>query len=165
MSVFDNVASRLKEAIPKRPDGKPITAWAEFATFMNKLVGRVGSLEDRVLALEGGAPPPPPPPPPDPPPARYAPRTYNKANFRDAIFCIVGLPRNAQGEYYEPSKPSVRYDENGKSLGGAPGDTRDPDRIVPGIKPADQTDGRGPCDPYTHDGRAFPPWPPESFLL
>jgi hypothetical protein len=32
---------------------------------------------------------------------------------------------------------------------------------VAGLKPADEMDGREPCDPYN----GFPPWPPDSYKV
>ena len=103
-------------------------------------------------AIIAGEPEPPPPPPPPPPPELVAPRTYNKSAGGDARFCTAGLPRNEHGQ---PFDKFSTYDENGLSHGG-----RDPDRQVPGLKPSNEMDGRGPCDPYG----PFPPWPAESYL-
>jgi hypothetical protein len=160
LRVIENFRARLNELLPTRPNGNAISAWNEFASFTQEL-------HERVLTLEGAhpVPEPEPEPEPEPPPGQLAPRTYNKSSKGDALFCIEGLPRNTNGEFFEPSNPNIRYDENGKSLGGAPGDTRDPDRIVPAIKGSDMTDGRGPCESYEWMGRVFPPWPPESYLL
>ena len=49
------------------------------------------------------------------------------------------------------------YDESGRDLGARSKD------IVPGLKGADSMDGAEPCDPYTKDGKSFPPYPAESF--
>jgi len=98
-----------------------------------------------------------PPPPPPPEPAKVAPRTYNLGtNDSDPRFCTAGLSRNASGHLADEFS---EYDDDGRSLGG-----RDRNRMVPGLKVANEMDHRGPCDPYTKDGRTFPPWPAESYL-
>jgi len=97
------------------------------------------------------APEPPPPPPPPPPSGTVAPRTYNTvANGPDARFCVEGLPRNSRGRRYDIYS---EYDDNGLDLGGRT------TLHVDGLKPANEMDGRGPCDPYFN----FPPWPAASY--
>ena len=92
-----------------------------------------------------------PPPPPPPPPPKVAPQTYNRGSAgQDARYCTAGLPHNGAGQ---PFDQFSAYDENGLSLGGRTGNP------VPGLKPADQMDGRGACDPYG----PFPPWPTSSY--
>ena len=54
-------------------------------------------------------------------------------------------------------RQGVSYAENGLDLGGRS------KNIVPGLKGADSMDGLEPCDPYVHEGRTIPPYPPESF--
>lgn len=95
--------------------------------------------------------PAPVPPPPPPPPRRVAPQTYNRGSAgQDARYCTFGLPTDSQGR---PVDDYSTYDENGLSLGGRTGNP------VPGLKPADEMDGRGPCEPYG----PFPPWPTMSY--
>ena len=146
LRVIENFRARLVELLPKRPNGDPIKAWNEMAAWLQ-------DLHERVVRLEGVASPgdPPPPPPPPPPQGPVAPRTYNKSAGGDARFCTAGLPRNEDGQ---PFDRFSTYDDNGLSHGG-----RDPDRQVPGLKPSNEMDGRGPCDPYG----PFPPWPAESY--
>jgi hypothetical protein len=92
----------------------------------------------------------PPDDPPPPPAVKLAPQTYNKGSSgQDARYCTK--------ESGNPDAGGFHYDDGGRSLGGRTGNP------VAGLKPADQMDGREPCDPYTHDGRSFPPWPKESY--
>ena len=93
------------------------------------------------------APPPPPPPPP-----QIAPRTYNKVPSADARFCIAGLTRGTDGYYHDVFS---KYDENGLDADGG----RTSDTQVPGLKPANEMDDRGPCDFY--DGMTA--WPAGSY--
>jgi hypothetical protein len=102
--------------------------------------------------VDQGAYPHTSPPPPPPPPPSVAPRTYNKVPSADARFCVTGLTRGADGLYHDAFS---RYDENGLDFDGG----RSKDTQVPGLKPADEMDGRGPCDPYG----PFPPWPAGSY--
>lgn len=96
-----------------------------------------------------------PPPPPPPPLGKLAPQTYNLGGGnQDPRFCVVDLPTNSAGERFEPSNPGIRYDGEGLNLIG-----RNRNKIVAGLKPADQMDGRGSCDPYD----TFPPWPAASY--
>ena len=98
-------------------------------------------------AYPDAAPPPPPPPP------QVAPRTYNKVlGGPDARFCITGLTRGADALWHDPFS---RYDDNGLDVDGG----RTSDTQVPGLKPANEMDDRGPCDPYG----SFPPWPAGSY--
>lgn len=151
----DDVAKLLTTNV-KRLDGKDATAFnqqakalKEMRNLLVELLGRVQALEDDVVDPE----------PPSPPPTiqAYAPRTYNKSASGDARFCVAGLPKDASGAYVDAM--GVRYDSDGKDLGG-----RDGSRIVPGIKGSDMMDDNGPCDPYEWQGRFFPPWPAESYL-
>lgn len=109
------------------------------------------------------APPPPPPPPatttaPPPPAPKLAPQTYNKGSRgQDARYCVLGLPRDSSGAYVDGG--GYRYDEKGLSLGGRSGNA------VSGLKPADEMDGREPCDPYTNGSQSFPPWPEASYQV
>jgi len=93
-----------------------------------------------------------PPTPPPPPPPQVAPRTYNKVPSADARFCITGLPKNTRGLWFDAFSA---YDENGLDVDGG----RTADKQVAGLKPANEMDGRGPCDPYGE----FPPWPAGSY--
>jgi hypothetical protein len=90
--------------------------------------------------------------PPDPQPTMVAPRTYNTAPGGEpsARFCTTGLPRNSSGQLYDIY---ATYDDDGHDLGGRTA------LQVPGLKPANEMDGRGPCDPYGN----FPPWPEGSY--
>lgn len=90
--------------------------------------------------------------PSTPPPPQVAPRTYNKVPSADARFCVAGLPRDHRGLYVDAFSA---YDENGLDVDGG----RSRDTQVPGLKPANEMDGRGACDPYN----SFPPWPPGSY--
>jgi hypothetical protein len=120
---------------------------------------------DHDASIPATPPPPKPDPKPDPKPEpepqyKYAPRTYNAVGVpgswrANARFCTTGLPRNEQGQFYEPGFPHIRYDSNGLCIGG-----RNESRMVPGLKGADSMDGRSPCQGYG----AFPPWPEESYL-
>ena len=86
------------------------------------------------------------------PPPFVAPRTYNAAPGGEpsSRFCTTGLPRNAQGSLYDSFST---YDDDGRDLGGRTA------KQVQGLKPANEMDGRGPCDPYG----VFPPWPAGSY--
>jgi hypothetical protein len=98
----------------------------------------------RVAAILKPLPPPPPPTP------KLAPQTYNKGSSgQDARYCTQHSGN--------PDGGGFRYDNDGRSLGGRSGNP------VAGLKPADEMDGRGPCDPYTNNGQSFPPWPPGSY--
>jgi hypothetical protein len=147
-SAFDNVAARLKEAIPKRPDGKEITAWREQAVALNNMATRLTNAENRIAILEGTQPTPgptpdPPPPPPPTPEKQYAPRAYNTApNGADARFCMrseYGVTRHGAGWI---DALGVTYDEGGRDLGGR---TK---LQVPELKPANEMDHRDVCDEY-----------------
>jgi hypothetical protein len=84
--------------------------------------------------------------PPPPPPAGLAPQTYNRGSSgQDARYCTK--------DSGNPDGGGFHYDSGGRSLGGRSG------KFVPGLKPADEMDGREPCDPYN----GFPPWPKESY--
>jgi hypothetical protein len=94
------------------------------------------------------------PPPPPPPPAKVAPRTYNAAlpNLEpSARFCTTGLSRNGNGRLFDSFS---EYDDDGRSLGGRTEDTQ-----VSGLRPANEMNGLGSCDPYLN----FPPWPLDSY--
>ena len=92
--------------------------------------------------------PTPAPTPPPPPAALPAPQTYNKGSRgQDARYCLPpGQTVDAAGYH---------YDENGLSTDG-----RRTGNPVPGLRPADEMNGQGPCEPYL----GFPPWPAESYL-
>lgn len=98
------------------------------------------------------SPPPPLPPGPPPPTGPVAPRTYNEVAGGEpsARFCTAGLTRNANGRLHDIYS---EYDDDGRDLGG-----RTSLHVI-GLKPANEMDGRSPCDPYG----SFPPWPPESY--
>jgi hypothetical protein len=94
-----------------------------------------------------------PPPPPPPPPTNVAPRTYNgmpDGTEPNARFCVTGLP--TEGAYRRDA--FTRYDEEGRDVDGGRSNKQ-----VAGLKPANQMDGRGPCDAYG----PFPPWPAQSY--
>lgn len=113
----------------------------------------------KLSVLDSGEYPAPKPPDPPPTPTRkfLAPQTYNKGSRgQDAQYCTTGLPRDPNGIPYEPSAPGITYND-GLCNGGRTGDP------VPGLKPADEMDSRGPCDPYTHNDVSFPPWPEQSY--
>jgi hypothetical protein len=96
----------------------------------------------RVAALLSPLAPPPPPPPPQ----RLAPQTYNRGSSgQDARYCTK--------DSGNPDGGGFRYDADGRSLGGRTGNT------VAGLRPADEMNGLGPCDPYLN----FPPWPDGSY--
>ena len=98
-----------------------------------------------MLLLEsiGTTSPPPPPPPPPPTTPGYAPRAYNTGtNLSDARFCMDsrwGVVRDGAGFR---DAMGVTYDEGGRDLGGRS------KLSVPELKPANEMDGRDPCDPY-----------------
>ena len=105
--------------------------------------------DDHDAAIVSPAPEPPPPPPPPVP--LLAPQTYNKGSSgQDARYCTTGLQKT--GPYFVDGGGYL-YDDKGLCLGGRSGNP------VAGLKPADEMDGREPCDPY--DG--FPPWPAGSY--
>ncbi len=84
--------------------------------------------------------------PPAPPVQTLAPQTYNRGSSgQDARYCTA--------ESGNPDGGGYRYDSGGRSLGGRSGNP------VAGLKPADEMDGREPCDPYG----SFPPWPAGSY--
>jgi hypothetical protein len=90
----------------------------------------------RVAALLSPLAPPPPPPP------KLNPQTYNKGSSgQDARYCVT-------------HDDGYRYDSGGREIDG-----RRSGKFVPGLKPADEMDGREPCDPYN----GFPPWPAASY--
>ncbi len=102
--------------------------------------------DDHDAAVVGPTPGPAPPPPP--PTARLAPQSYNKGSRgQDARYCLKDFPGLIDGGGFA-------YDADGRSLGGRSG------KWVPGLKPSDEMDGRGPCEP---DGAGHPPYPPESY--
>lgn len=92
-----------------------------------------------------------PPPPPDPIPAKLAPQTYNKGSSgQDARYCTAGLPV-VNGFVTDGLD---RYDTGGRSIDGLRSG-----QFIPELKPADEMDGREPCDPYN----GMPPWPAKSY--
>jgi hypothetical protein len=109
----------------------------------------------QILAADhdaGIAPPPPPPPPPPsttPTPAPLpAPQTYNKGSRgQDAKYCVNGGAGGTDAAGY-------RYDSSGLEIDG-----RRSGNFVAGLRPSDESNGLGPCDPYL----GFPPWPAASY--
>jgi hypothetical protein len=98
------------------------------------------------LAKRISATPPPPPPPPPPPAPKLAAQTYNKGSRgQNARYCTT--------ESGNPDGGGFHYSPDGLCEGGRS------EKFVPGLKPADEMDGRGACDPYG----SFPPWPKESY--
>ena len=92
----------------------------------------------------------PPPPPPPPPPPRLAPQTYNRGSSnQDARYCTRDSGNPDGGGYH--------YDDAGRPLAGTADGRSQKD--VPGLRPSDEMNGLGPCDPYL----SFPPWPAESY--
>lgn len=101
---------------------------------------------------------PPPPPPPPPPAARLAPRTYNLGGGnQDPRFCVnsPGVTVVASNLYRDEG--GYEYNADGLNSGGR---WRDRNRIVAGLKPADQMDGRSPCELYN----GMTSWPADSYL-
>lgn len=99
---------------------------------------------------------PDPDPDPEPDPLVYAPRTYNiGSRNQDPRFCTAGLQQRTDGLFVDAQ--GVLYDTQGLNVDGR----RDRNKIVAGLKPADEMDGREPCDPYN----SFPPWPPGSYMV
>jgi hypothetical protein len=147
---------RKQPGVPQRGpnyDPNDIDTWP----WPDKLERTLTILKNQHDAEAAGVPPPNGGTTP-PPEKRYAPRTYNSTSRADARFCMApeyGVVRSGAGYVDEMG---ATYDENGLDLGGRS------KTIVPGLKGADSMDGREPCDPYTHDGRSFPPWPEESFV-
>jgi len=95
--------------------------------------------------------------PDDPPPTpkKLAPQTYNRGSRgQDAKYCTTGLAK-VNGAFVDDG--GFRYDDQGLCLGGRSGNP------VAGLKPSDEMDGRGPCDPYTNGNQSFPPWPAASY--
>lgn len=101
-------------------------------------------------------PPDPPKPPPVDPHYGIAPRTYNYApsNNSDPRFCkhSPGVTINSDGTFRDKYS---RYDTDGRDLDG--GRTRLTQ--VPGLRQADNSDGRGECELY--DGLTA--WPEGSY--
>jgi hypothetical protein len=99
------------------------------------------------------------PPPPPSPVVRCAPRTYNLGGGnQDPRFCVQA-PGVAQiGPDHYRDEGGSEYNGDGLNTGGV---WRDRNRIVMGLKPADQMDGRAACEPYG----SFPPWPAGSYEL
>ena len=94
-------------------------------------------------------PDPPDPPPPDPNPDPHygiAPRTYNYApsNNSDPRFCVHNIPgveKLSDGRWHDKFS---RYDDEGRDVDG--GRTRLTQ--VPGLRQADNSDGKGECELY-----------------
>lgn len=109
----------------------------------------------RFATVDSGSYPQATPPPPPPPPAkRLAPQTYNKGGAgQDARYCVQspGVVKAGPNDWVDEG--GFRYDDNGLCKGGRSGNP------VAGLKPADQMDGRGSCDPYN----GMPPWPAGSY--
>jgi hypothetical protein len=148
---------RKQPGVPQRGPGydpDDIDTWP----WPDKMERTMRILKDDHDAAVTNPPNPPDPPDPEPEPTKkYAPRSYNSTDRADARFCMsqeYGVVRQGSG-YVD--QMGVSYDEAGKDLGGRSKD------IVPGLKGADSMDGAEPCDPYTKDGRTFPPYPAESF--
>jgi len=153
---------RKQPGVPQRGPGydpNDISTWP----WPDKLERTLKILKEQHDAEASGSPDPPDGgevPPPEPT-KKYAPRTYNSTDRADARFCMkeeYGVVRTGggAGDMYV-DQMGVHYSENGMDLGGRS------KNIVPGLKGADSMDGAEPCDPYTKDGRTFPPYPAESF--
>jgi hypothetical protein len=160
MSVFDNVAARLKEFHPKRlSDDKEITAWREQAVALNTMRKELTNALNRIAILEGTVPAPTPTPAPTPEPTpppvtRLAPRAYNLGlNDSDPRFCVF-LPDGTLRPGIAKIAPDRYRDEgghiyNGDGMGQDGGNWRDRNRIVPELKRADSMDGLPVCAQYT----------------
>jgi hypothetical protein len=156
-NAFDNAAARLKELLPKRPNGQAITAWEEQRKALNSMLARIGDAEKRLTALEGGQSEPPPDPPPPPPPPTpddsYAPRTHNWTPSADARFCMkdeYGTRRVTSGDNPPPGavfidRRNVFYDAAGRDLGGR---SNGEGSVIPELKGGNSMDGLEPCDEY-----------------
>lgn len=134
----------------ERPADKSAWSWLEKWERRERILK-----DDHDAAITDPDPEDPPPPPPPDPTWPIAPRTYNAVLPHlepSARFCTTGLPRNANGRLFDQYS---EYDDNGLALGGRTEATQ-----VPGLKPANEMDGRGPCDPYG----SFPPWPTDSYI-
>lgn len=144
---------RMKRLDPAGFNASGTGAWDKFFRSVKRLV------DDHDAACATPQPPPTttaPPPTTTAPAPRPAPQTYNRGSSgQDARYCVDDLP-TVDGVKVDAA--GFRYDDGGRSLGGRTGNPIDV------LKPADAMDGKGPCDPYTKDGRSFPPWPPASYL-
>lgn len=142
---------RKQPGVPQRgPNYNPgdISTWP----WVDKLERTLRILKDDHDAAIATTPPPPPPPLP---PNELAPQTYNRGSRgQDAKYCTDGLPQE-NGAFVDGG--GFRYDDQGLCLGGRSGNP------VAGLKPSDEMDGRGPCDPYTNGDQSFPPWPAASY--
>lgn len=136
----------------KRP--KSPSEWFWLEKFEDRLLRHLKDEHDAESPAEPSDPPPPPPPPPPPSTPKLAPQTYNKGSRgQDARYCTAGLSKDSTGAYVDSG--GFCYDGNGLCLGGRSGN------YVPGLKAADEMDGREPCDPYN----GMPPWPAESYQV
>lgn len=139
--------ARLRKLDPGGTNASGTGAWDKLERTLSILAN------DHDAAITDPEPPPPPPPPP-PPETDYAPRTYNiGSRNQDPRFCVTGLTRRADGLLVDGE--GVLYDDSGLNVDGR----RDRTKIVAGLKPADEMDGREPCDPYN----GMPPWPAASY--
>ena len=130
------------------PDMSKWGAWDKLERTLGILVGD----HDAGIPVDPDDPPPPPPPPT---PKKLAPQTYNRGSRgQDAKYCTQGLPF-VNGAFQDEG--GFRYDDQGLCYGGRSG------APVAGLKPSDEMDGRGPCDPYTNGNLSFPPWPAASY--
>lgn len=120
------------------------------------IVATAWTVKDKGQFPEATSPPDPPPPPTAP----WFPRTYNKVlpNGQDARFCVSSSDpafwKTEGGLIWD--KGGASYDDGGLCVNGL----RSTDTQVPGLKPANEMDGRGSCDPYG----SFPPWPDGSYV-
>lgn len=101
--------------------------------------------------------PEPPPPPPSDPHFGIAPRTYNyaPANNSDPQFCVHNQPGVTQSDDGLWHDIYSRYDDNGRDVDGL----RTRYTQVPGLRQANNSDGRGECELY--DG--LTKWPEGSY--
>jgi hypothetical protein len=136
-------AARMKKLDPGGFNALGTGAWDKFFRTAKKLV------DDHDAVCGAAAPPPtttaPPPPPPTTtaPAPRFNPQAYNRGSRGlDARYCVQ-------------FNDGLRYDDGGREIDGLR-----TGKFVPGLKPADEMDGREPCDP---DGAGHPPYPAASY--
>ena len=145
---------RMKKLDPGGFNASGTGAWDKFFRTIKHLV------DEHDAAVADPEPPPPPPPPPPPTTSPWFPRTYNKVlpNGQDARFCVSSPDpafwKTEGGLIWD--KGGASYDDGGLCVNGL----RSTDTQVPGLKPANEMDGRGACDPYG----PFPPWPDGSYV-
>ena len=141
-------SARMKRLDPGGFNATGTGAWDKYFRSVKRLV------DDHDAACAGTPPTTTTAPPttttaPGPLPS---PQTYNRgSNGQDARYCVNGGAGGTDAAGY-------RYDSGGRELDG-----RRTGNKIDVLKPSDEMDGREPCDPYTKDGRSFPPWPPESY--